>query len=75
MNSNMNNKATELIEAINSKIDFLEIFLNKGATEKELKELEQIAGFELPQSLKNLLRFANGEGDKKLGMFGLFFQV
>jgi len=73
----MSNKATELIDAVNTKIDtkidFLEIFMNKGATETEVKELEQISGFELPHNLKNLLRLANGEGDKKLMMLGLFF--
>lgn len=67
------NKAEKLIKVINSKIDFLEHFVNDGATTKEIDELEKEVGFELPKSLKRLLQIANGEGRIKLKILGLFF--
>jgi len=71
---NQTNKVEELIEVAKSKVtEDLGNFLNKGATDEELIKLEEVSGFNLPISLKKLLRYANGEGDNKLAMLGLFF--
>lgn len=62
----------ELIETISSKVKDVEGFLNKGATSNEINSLQKTSGFDLPLSLKRLLKHANGEGNNKLAILGFF---
>lgn len=65
-------KAKELLSIVSSKLEDYENFLNEGATEAQLKKLEEFSGFDIPLELKNLLRHTNGEGKNKLAILGFF---
>lgn len=67
----MNNKLiTKLIEAFKSKLDIFDTFMNNGANEKEILDLEKLLNQILPSSFTDLLKTYNGE--KKLGVMAGF---
>lgn len=68
-----NSKVKEFFNAIRSKIEITEHCFNTGASQEQLNHLEVMIGYELPLTYKELLRFANGEGEKRLLTMGLFF--
>lgn len=65
------NTAKALINLYKSKIDVLDLFLAKPATQKELDEVEKITGLIIPQTLKDLLSITNGGGNETYSGKGL----
>ncbi len=63
--------ATSLINACKSKLDIFDYFMNKGATDVEIQELEKFTGQKLPASYIQLLKSYNGE-KRSLGFLGSF---
>lgn len=67
----MSNKLIHmLIEAFKSKLDIFDTFMNKGANEKEILDLENSISLALPVSYIDLLKTYNGE--KRLGIMAGF---
>ncbi|MBT32601.1 MAG: transcriptional regulator [Thalassobius sp.] len=66
------NPIEQLFETLSSKLDIYESFLNEGASEPEIKEIEKATGLSVPELLLQLLQKYNGE-KKTLGFLGLRF--
>lgn len=56
-----NTSINKLIEAFKSKLDIFESFMNDGANEKDISDLEKSVNQVLPASYTNLLKTYNGE--------------
>ncbi|MFB9077511.1 SMI1/KNR4 family protein [Flavobacterium procerum] len=70
--SQMKSEATaNFINVCKSKLDIFDRFMNKGATDAEILELESFTGQKLPLSYVQLLRTYNGE-KRRLGFLGGF---
>lgn len=70
--SKMKAEATvSLINVCKSKLDIFDRFMNKGATDVEIQELEKFTGQKLPASYIQLLKTYNGE-KRSLGFLGGF---
>ncbi len=68
----MNDKLTiRLSEAFKSKLDIFDTFMNNGANDKEIVDLEQSLNQNLPNSYIDLLKTYNGE-KKSVGFMGGF---
>ncbi len=70
------NKAEELITALSTKFKDIRKHLAKGATEKQIKTIEETTNLQLPQTLKDLLKIVNGGGEQaeeSFGILGYFF--
>lgn len=65
------NRIDKLIEAMKSKLDILDDFMNEGASEEEIRALELHIGLDLPESLRYLLKKYNGE-KTYLGIMGCY---
>ena len=61
----------KLVEAFKSKLDIFESFMNDGANEKDISNLEKSVNQVLPASYANLLKTYNGE-KKSLGVMAGF---
>lgn len=61
----------DYINAFESKLDIFDQFMNIGATDKEINELEDFIDFKLPESHKELLKKYNGE-KQFIGFMGGF---
>ncbi|PIF31209.1 cell wall assembly regulator SMI1 [Flavobacterium sp. 9] len=68
----MNDKLTiRLSEAFKSKLDIFDTFMNNGANDKEIVDLEKSLNQILPSSYIDLLKTYNGE-KKSVGLMGGF---
>jgi len=61
----------KLINTYKSKLRDIDDFMNQGATEEAISELEKLSGHVLPESYKSLLQQYNG-AKKHLGIMGGF---
>lgn len=71
------NKAAKLIEALATKFKEIKEYLPAGATDEEIRLIEETAEVILPQTLKDLLKIVNGGGaegaEEPFGILGYFF--